>query len=180
MTAVPNTTTARRTVRLDGEVVRAHQATVWRFLRFLGCPADAAEDLTQETLLALLDGNVEDRGPVELDRWLRAVARNLVSARRRALRRGLETLDPEQIEAGWASYARHDQGEDYREALRRCLDGLEPRARRALELRYADGADRREVGTELGVSEEGVKSLLRRAKERLRTCIARRLDDDRP
>lgn len=29
-----------------------HQTGLWRYLRFLGCPADLADDLTQEALLA--------------------------------------------------------------------------------------------------------------------------------
>ena len=35
-------------------LVREHQAGVWRYLRVLGCPATEAEDLTQETFLAVL------------------------------------------------------------------------------------------------------------------------------
>lgn len=40
-------------------LVRAHQAGVWRYLRFLGCHPDEADDLTQETFLALKQANIE-------------------------------------------------------------------------------------------------------------------------
>ena len=39
--------------RLDlAELVREHQADVWRYLRYLGADGHDADDLTQETFLA--------------------------------------------------------------------------------------------------------------------------------
>lgn len=164
--------------RLAADVVAAHQASVWRYLRFLGCSAEEADDLAQETFVVWLRS---ERGiePAAIDAWLRGVARNLFRAQRRALRRGLATLDPEQIEAMWCGYARDDAGDGYQSALRACLAELDDRARHALELRYADGATRRSIAAELGVAEEGAKTLLRRVKARLRKCIERRLSDER-
>ena len=43
-------------------IVRAHQAGLWRYLRYLGCSAHEAEDLTQEVLLAVLRRPFEDHG----------------------------------------------------------------------------------------------------------------------
>ena len=45
--------TERQTQLAD--LVRQHQAGVWRYLRFLGCDRPLADDLTQETFLAVLE-----------------------------------------------------------------------------------------------------------------------------
>ena len=37
------------------QLIREHQAGVWRYLRVLGCSRELAEDLTQETFLAVLE-----------------------------------------------------------------------------------------------------------------------------
>ncbi len=168
-----------RLVTLDAEVVRTHQASVWRYLRLLGCPVATADDLTQEVFLVLLRQPVEERGDDALGRWLRRVAWNLCRAERRRFRRGLETRTPEELENAWSGYARADSGGGYRDALRACLGRLGGRARRGLELRYRDGASRTAIAQALGLGEEGAKTLLRRAKDHLRACIERRLRDER-
>src|SRR4051812_869010 len=59
-----------------------HRLGIWRYLRFLGCDDAAADDLTQETFLAVARGagNV-GRGNGEVVRdvpaYLRGIARNL-------------------------------------------------------------------------------------------------------
>ena len=71
----------------------------------------------------------------------------------------------------------HDDGLDgYLSALRQCLDSaITPRVRRALEMQYAEEANRDTIATALDLSVEGVKTLVRRAKATLRDCIQRRL-----
>ena len=45
------------TVPMDAKaLIESHQAELWRYLRYLGCDAAEAEDLTQETFLAALSG----------------------------------------------------------------------------------------------------------------------------
>jgi RNA polymerase sigma-70 factor (ECF subfamily) len=164
-------------VVVDAELVRAHQTAVWRYLRVLGAAAADADDLTQEAFVVLAQAGLPDRGPAELRGWLRSTARNLWrnDVRRRA-RRG-ETLPPEQIDAAWAVYERQDDGESYRAALRACLETLPARERQAIDARYARAERRDAIAAAADVGVEGIKSLLRRAKARLRACIERRLDD---
>ena len=59
------------------DLVQAHQAGIWRYLRFLGCEAAQADDLTQETFLALHARPPADRSAEATSAYIRTVARNL-------------------------------------------------------------------------------------------------------
>ena len=170
-----------RRVHVTEALVRRHQVAVWRYLRFLGSPAASADDLSQEVFLVLLGSNLRERGDAALSGWLRGVARNLYLAGRRGvgsgLREGLELFDEEQLESAWARFAGEDAGDAYHAALDVCLETLSEKERRALALRFAEEAGRNEMASALGVSGEGVKSLLRRAKNKLRLCINGRLEN---
>jgi RNA polymerase sigma-70 factor (ECF subfamily) len=156
-------------------MVREHQAGLWRYLRFLGCEAALAEDLVQETFLAVWRKPFEDRGPQATAGYLRRVAHNLfVSAVRRAKVRPA-FRDLAEADRAWAGHAGEDEGDAYRAALRLCLDTLGGKARRALELFYGERGSRKEVGAELGLKPDGVKTLMRRARDALRECIGRRM-----
>ena len=41
----------RASFQLTEDLIRRHQSGVWRYLRFLGCPPELADDLTQEAKL---------------------------------------------------------------------------------------------------------------------------------
>ncbi|NQU20312.1 MAG: RNA polymerase sigma factor [Candidatus Nealsonbacteria bacterium] len=164
------------------ELVREHQAGVWRYLRFLGCEPNEADDLVQETFLAVLREGFEVRSPKQTAAYLRTVARNrLLTARRKQRSRpatvGIEAADIEAAEAVWAQVADEDGLDDYLVALDECLKvAVSPRVRRALELQYRDRAGRSEIAAELDLAVEGVKTLLRRARSALRDCVQRRLE----
>ena len=80
-------------------------------------------------------------------------------------------------DSAWTSeFLDHGDGFGYVEALRRCLDELEARQRRALDLRYAEKSSRAEMARVLEMTENGVKSLLRRIRAALARCVRRRLD----
>ncbi len=81
---------------LDVEaLIVAHQAGVWRYLRFLGCDRAQADDITQETFLQVLRRGFEERGERETAAWLRTVARNcfLMNVRRTRHVQSVEDLD---------------------------------------------------------------------------------------
>ena len=156
-------------------LVQAHQAGVWRYLRYLGCEPNEADDLTQETLLVVLREGFEVRSPVQTAAYLRTVARNRMLMDRRKHRNKPLTVDLEAAEAVWAEVANEDGLNDYLLALGECLQqAVTPRVRRALELQYRDRADRAEIAAALDLAVEGVKTLLRRARSALRDCVERR------
>ena len=90
-------------------------------------------------------------------------------------RRMLAIPDLALAESAWVGYERDDGGRGYLEALRACLARVRGRAARALELRYRAGSPLDAIARELGLSEAGVKSILVRARSRLRECIERKL-----
>lgn len=160
------------------ELIAAHQRDVWRFLMALGCRAEDADDLTQETFLNLLRADFTYEGPAQTAAWLRRAAKNLfISAIRR---RKLALLAPnfDDADTDWNTFVQQAEGDERVQLLRECMQALEDRARRALELRYRLDASREAIGRELGIAESGVKSLLERLRERLKECVLRKLARD--
>lgn len=155
--------------------VERHQRALWRYLLYLGAGREAAEDLLQETLLAGLRHGVHAAAEGVARAWLRTTARRLLVDRARRERRSLRTAELDAADAVW----RQQDTEPRLQALRECLAQLDGRGRRALELRYGEGLDRAAIAAELGLGEEGVKSLLHRTRQALRLCIERRCDDGR-
>jgi RNA polymerase sigma-70 factor (ECF subfamily) len=154
-------------------IVQQHQAEVWRYLRYLGCSAELADDLTQETFLQYLRAPYEERCAAARSGWLRTVARNLYL---RSFRQPAVTVrELEEGDAVWLQFARDDGGAGWLDALRSCLQELDGRARAAVRLQYEQRASRQQIGDELGIGQDGVKSLLRRVRGVLRRCIEGRL-----
>jgi RNA polymerase sigma-70 factor (ECF subfamily) len=160
------------------ELVQTHQAEIWRYLRYLGCEASEAEDLTQETFLAALRGSMTALEATRRAAYLRSVARNLFL---KSKRRSLALLkDVEASERAWSAFSRDDGGSAHLDALRGCVEALESRSRQAVQLRYGGRSSHAAMAASLDLGEEGVKTLLRRIKERLRDCVQRKLDHDGP
>ncbi|MHC4513314.1 MAG: RNA polymerase sigma factor [Planctomycetota bacterium] len=156
------------------EWVGRHQGYVWRYLRYLGCESNLAEDLAQETFLAAFVHGIPDKNPPTAQAWLRTTARNLYCAHARQVQRRGEMTRLQELDAVFEVHAHPDLGQSYLAALDQCLQLLDGRGREVLHLRYREGASRAEMATAIGLSEEGVKTLLRRVKEQLRRCIEKR------
>jgi len=156
-------------------LVRAHQAELWRYLRYLGCDAALAEDLTQETFLSLLKHPVAVQNVASLPSYLRAISRNLFVGRAGRGAPAVPLAEIEEAEAVWARTVKENDGGPYLEALRACVGGLDERSRRALDLQYRDRLPLEAAATALNLTREGVKTLLRRIRDRLKACIDGRL-----
>jgi RNA polymerase sigma-70 factor (ECF subfamily) len=158
-----------------GRLIQTYQAGVWRYLRALGCEAALADDLTQDTFLALLQRPFQDVSPAATSAYLRKTALNLlISHQRRSGRvRAMEHI--EQLDQQWLRWAGDDEGETTLSHLRDCLSRLTARARQALELRFRSDCSRTEIATVLGITEHGAKNLMQRAKQQLRECVERKL-----
>jgi RNA polymerase sigma-70 factor (ECF subfamily) len=155
-------------------LVREHQAEVWRYLRYLGASPELADDLTQETFLQLLRAPYQEQGRGARSAWLRTVARNFwLKSLRRPAHLGEDELAA--ADAAWTGFARQDGGAEHLAALRLCIDELDGRARQAVRMQYEERRGREQLAAALGLSPDGVKSLMRRLRTALRACVERRI-----
>lgn len=158
------------------ELIEKHQVGIWRYLRALGCQPSLADDLTQETFLAVLRRPFEHYSDVATAAYLRRVAHNqFISAQRRAGKvNAVENI--QDFDRAWERWGgSHDNAEESLAALRECLEELTERARLALELRFRDRESRTNIGAALGITEHGAKNLMQRAKKQLKECVENKL-----
>ena len=168
----PITHAGRCESRPSGWSERDRDRVYW-YLRFLRCPHDLSEDLTQDALhRGWQQRDLRSGDERSTDAWLRTTARNLYFAHLRRSRRRIEFEDTDMLERVWQDEVESDARQS---ALRECLDALGGRARRALEMHYVENKGRDDIGRELGIGVHGVKSLLRRLRQSLRECTERRL-----
>jgi len=106
---------------------------------------------------------------------LRRTARSLflMAVRRRRARPVFRDL--EAAEAALEECFGEDEGESYRLALRHCLDRPQGKGRQAIQLFYEGGESREEVALAMQMTADGVKTLLRRTRAWLRSCVERSL-----
>jgi RNA polymerase sigma factor (sigma-70 family) len=162
-----------------GDWVRRHQRAPWRLLRLFGCPAHLADDLVQEALLAAVQKQIDRAPDDEAAAWLRGAVRNLWRMHLRAQRRRPPHVDLDVdlhlAEQALSRNGADDGGDAFVDALRRCLEQLDGRARTALDLRYKDDAPRAAMAQALALTDDGVKTLLRRTRAVLLACVQRRV-----
>jgi RNA polymerase sigma-70 factor (ECF subfamily) len=156
-------------------LIADHQVGIWRFLRALGCESSLADDLTQETFLAVLERPFSEINRAATSSYLRTIARNLLVSHHRRNGRYNLTDNLDELVGEWSQWAGDDNAEAALEALRNCLKELTPRARQALEQRFKDRSSRTEIADSLGITEHGAKNLMQRAKQQLRTCVEQKL-----
>lgn len=164
-------------------LIEAHQALLYRYIRFLGAQPAVAEDLVQETFLATLrlglrcPGNgADDPGWAA---WLRGVARNLFLAHCRKQRQRdaapIEQVDVERADALWLDRCGSDElWHRQLEALEHCLSYLSSIQRDMVKQRYASQLGRDAMARKFGMSEDGIKTALRRIRAQLAQCITDR------
>ena len=155
-------------------LVREHQADLWRYLRYLGAAAADADDLTQETFLAIARNPFEIRTRAATAAYLRTAARNQLLMLRRRQGRQIETVDLAPAEAVWAEHCPDGGANEFLDLLAACRETLAGRSREGVDLFYRDNLSREELADRLEMSVEGVKTLLRRARAALKDCIERK------
>jgi len=162
--------------------ILAHQAEIYRYLRYLGADSvSVAEDLVQDTFLMAFKSTST---PVTNDErvraaWLRGIARNLFFNYCRRVKHSPVKVNSEaleQAEVVWtADFLQGGDGFEAIEALRGCVGKLEEKQRGILDHFYKQEKSRAELAQLYKMSEDGVKSLMRRLRRDLADCIRRRL-----
>ncbi|AKT38132.1 sigma-70 family RNA polymerase sigma factor [Chondromyces crocatus] len=161
-------------------LLQRHQAQVYRFgMKMCRDPEDA-QDVLQETLLAMARGVRDFRGTSSLSTWLYTIARSFCLKKRRRSKfapdeHSLDTdAAPEASRLADPSRAPDEAlaGKQIEHALERAIGALDPMYREVLLLRDVEGLTAPEVAEVLGLSTQAVKSRLHRARLSVRESIA--------
>lgn len=157
-------------------LVARHERLVHGYLRARLAAATDLDDLCQEVFVRLYTGRTapETTGAAGLRPWILGIARNVLREHVRATKRRQHAwtqlcleLEPDDDEDaaddGWFDEALV--------RLPRCLDGLGPTARQAIDLYYAGEARLRDIATQMKRSEGAMKLLVYRARQAVKRCL---------
>jgi RNA polymerase sigma-70 factor (ECF subfamily) len=165
-------------------LVAAHRGAVFRFARRMLHHDAEAEDVLQETFLAVLRGAGTYAGRGSVRGWILAIARNQVSMARR--RSSEAPAEPEELarlgqEAGWGSAddpERWVRALERKEQLSRALAAIPAPEREVLLLRDLEGLSGDETSALLGIGLAAMKSRLHRARLHLMAALRKEGIDD--
>lgn len=136
-----------------------------------------AEDIFQDTYVALTRAVARDEVIADLPAWCRGVARNL-ALRHWQERQRLERLPAaellDQIDRAFAEED-HDDDEALMRALASCRSALGTTAMALLDLKYVHDLPMRAIAEQTKRSERAVITALARIRRRLMDCIATRI-----
>jgi len=155
---------------------------VYRFGRRM-CRHEAdAEDVLQDTLLAVASHLDGFEGRASLSSWVFTLARTACARRRRGRKNephtSAEALTSQRAEGPSPEAAAGES--ELREAVEEALRGLSPEHREVILLRDVEGLTAPEVAEALGQGLPAVKSRLHRARATLRDALREVLERDAP
>lgn len=158
-------------------LVQTHQREILCYLRYMGADSHVAEDLAQETFVVAWEH--KSPPPAEQEHrcrgWLRGIARNLFLTHCRKVKRSPVMVNSETVnlaEDVWAEVLPAEEGwMVLASRLNECLSGLSDRNRQLVADRYENNRSRADMASAHSLSEDGVKTALRRIRESLLKCI---------
>jgi len=169
------------------ELVARHRGTMLRLARLHVASTAVAEEVVQDTWVAVLRGLPGFEGRSTFRTWLlqillnRARSTGVREHRSIAVGDARPAVDPARFDANgaWSTPPRHWEEEigerlDARalaSQLRSGLDGLPERQREVVMLRDVDGLSSHEVCSALDISEANQRVLLHRGRSRLRAAL---------
>ena len=157
-------------------LVRKYQKPVHAYASRKTGDFHIAEDITQETFLEAYQNLENLRDPLKFSAWLFGIANHLCIAWFRKNRSRSELLREHYIiKTDTDTYSRHvalenerDTVEAQRALAQKLLSKLKENDRQLITLHYFEEMTSAEISRYLGVSQNTIKSRLRRAKQRLR------------
>lgn len=167
-------------------LVNTFQNTLYRYVRFLGADRETAREVVQDTFVAAIRSKTRPNPSAaqEMAPWLRRVARNLFLKACRSRRRLPVPVDPASLaeaDACWTEWTRDTEVvSPLAKALRKCLGQLPDRQRTLLTARHEGRKARAEMAMMFDMTEDGIKSALRRIRHALAECIRGRLAEGTP
>jgi len=154
-----------------------HLPAVWRQAYALVANVHTAEDITSETMIALLQAiDRLETDPPRIAGWLRTVVRSKAADHHRKSFRSRDKLptvaSKSEASDGDDNPAGPLEAEETRAHVLQVLDQLPDRQRTVLEWKYLDALRVREIAERLGESEKAVETVLYRARREFRRLFA--------
>lgn len=151
------------------EIVEQERPALLGWITAMTRDREAAEDVAQEALVRLWMAVEAGRGPDNPAAWLRRVSVNLVvsEVRHAAVARRVEAAEALRPRDAVPSVETAAIARERDESIRRAIAGLAPADREVITL-AAHGVPRARIATHLGRSEPAARTLLCRARARLR------------
>lgn len=162
------------------ELVRAHEAQVYRLALSMLDDAAEADEATQDTFIIALDRLNTFRGEASFATWVYAIALNVCRGRlrkRRARERLLHLLHTVlRIEAAPAHPEQQAIANEAELAVWQAVRALSDAQREVIVLRYVHNLRQAEIAQVLGVTDRTVRARLHTAHERLRELLKGPID----
>lgn len=153
------------------ELYERYHFRVKEFVLALGSKLVDADDLSQEALVAGLEGIKAGRRPDRFTHWLLGIARHLHSkGRRRGLDSVTDVVDPD-ARGGRTLAVRREMNA----LLERTLADLSSQDREILELLHRKGLSRKAAADELGMTHDAMHARCERIHSRLRGELSRHM-----
>ena len=159
------------------EFVR-HRSALFAVILSLVRDFTFAEEVMQEIAVVICDQWADFQPGTNFQAWAMRIARNKIFIRTRAARR-LILLSPEAIE-GIEHAVVAESRPGWLEAVHKCMEGLEERARIILSLRYQKGLNGQEIARKLRMTVTAVHMALSRARTSVGRCVEGRLAEGEP
>jgi RNA polymerase sigma-70 factor (ECF subfamily) len=188
------------------ELVARHHASLVRLALVFVRSRAVAEEVAQETWLALLEGLERFEGRSSLKTWLFRILTNIAKTRAQRERRTVpfsalaDESDEPAVDPGrfldashpifpghWASPPRNWEelpeerllGKETLDQIREAIEALPPAQRSVIALRDVEGWTSDEVRSVLDISETNQRVLLHRARSKVRAALENYLDKER-
>ena len=166
-------------------VVNDHSGPLYRAAVSMGLPAEAAEDLVQDTLLTFLSTIDRFEGRAQIRTWLFGILyRKLFEVRRDLARDGkhdpIDDVFESKFDANgsWikppADIQRLLESAEAGTHIQACVDSLPPMQRSAFRLREIEEMSSKDICQVLDLSPSNFGVLMHRARTRLRECLESR------
>ena len=149
-------------------VLRYHRPLLRHCRRLL--PAGRAEDAVQQALLRALEAMRADERELQLGPWLHRIAHNTAIDSLRRMDSHWEELD-ERMDGVEPTHAAVEKRARFQSVMTN-MGELPERQRRALVLRELEGRSYDEIAVTLGVTGDGVRQLLNRARNTMRAAAS--------
>lgn len=173
------------------ELIQLYKAGLWKFVYRLLDNSEDANDVIQQVLIQVYRGLPGLENPTRFRSWLFMIARNkcldhlrkrpslpFSSFRSTAKNWHVEDEDDSPLQLYADPAPLPDEVIEQRETqllLREAIEQLADKPKQVVLLRYSTDLSFAEIGDALGINENTVKTLFRRAKDQLRDYIKQRL-----